>query len=426
MSRVVAFTYPDPSHVLSSLPVSAELVRRGEEVTIYSVPAYREAIEAIGANFQCYSGTMSASSTGPFGGLWRRLAFAEQVLPELIETLRADPPDYLILDAAANWGRIVGSVLRIPAVSYRLTFALHRDMCDLAGLVRRFYGDAPREFVLQGMLDLANYYETARRVDQKYGSDTGDIASSLECRCDLNLVLLARALQIEAERFDQTYRFVGRCLGESMEKDEFDWAQLNSDPLIYISLGTVFNDRPEFFRACIEAFGERPVQVVMSVGRRVDPAALGPAPANFLITPFISAPITKLLARTTLAITHAGANTLEECARAGVPQLMYPQAGDQFVLADLVQQLGAGLRLHDADLEGGRLWELAERAMDSGFRRAAAALSESVRQCGGTAQACDEILAFARQIATQGKPNCCESMAGHNADVCPKSSHSIE
>jgi MGT family glycosyltransferase len=381
---------------MSPLPVFAELKRRGEDVTVYSLPAHQRAIESSGAVFRCYSGTMNASSTGPFGGLWRRLSFAEAILPELVEAIRADLPDYLLFDVAANWGKVIGDLLRIPTVSYRLTFALHRDMCGATEIARRFYGTAPQEFVLQGMIDLARYYEMAQRIDQKYGSHTGDIASSLECRCDLNLVLISRALQVEPERFDQSYRFVGRCLGETLEPDEFHWDALGSDPLIYISLGTVFNDRLEFFRACLEAFAGLPVQVAMSAGRRVDLAALGDPPANFIVAAYIPAPIRKLLARTSLAITHAGAGTLEECARAGVPQLMYPQAGDQFVLADQVQRLGAGLRLSGADLVPGRLRELAMRVMaDPSYYRAAAALSQCVRQDGGVAQACDEILEFA-------------------------------
>jgi UDP:flavonoid glycosyltransferase YjiC (YdhE family) len=36
---------------------------------------------------------------------------------------------------------------------------------------------------------------------------------------------------------------------------------------------------------------------------------------------------------------------------------------------------------------------------DPSYRRAAAELRESVRMCGGTAQACDEMLAFAGHIS---------------------------
>jgi hypothetical protein len=96
----------------------------------------------------------------------RRLAFAEKMLPELIKMLHAHRPDYLILDAAAHWGSVAAGVLRLPSVSYRLTFAVHRDMCDAEGIARRFYGRASREFTLQGMLDLVRYYDVAQRVDR--------------------------------------------------------------------------------------------------------------------------------------------------------------------------------------------------------------------------------------------------------------------
>ncbi len=33
-------------------------------------------------------------------------------------------------------------------------------------MVRRFYSQAPREFVLQGMFDVVGYYEIAQRVDR--------------------------------------------------------------------------------------------------------------------------------------------------------------------------------------------------------------------------------------------------------------------
>jgi MGT family glycosyltransferase len=395
MARLIVFTYPDPSHVLSSLPIFAELVRRGEEVVLYSAASYREVIEATGATFRSYGGTMAASSTGPFGGMRRRIDFAEQILPELIDTLRKDRPDCVMLDAAANWGRIAADVLALPSISYRLTFALHRDMFDAAQLVQRFYTKAPQEFVLQGMLDVVAYYEAAIRVDRQYGSSVADVAKSLECRADLNLVLIARALQIEFERFDESYRFVGPCLSDREEPDTFCWEQLGPDPLIYISLGTVFNDRPQFFSACLDALRDLPVRVVMSVGKRVDRASLGPAPANVLVTSFVQAPIAKMLERAALVIHHAGGNTLQECARAGVPQLMFPQAGDQFMLADLVQAHGAGIRLSSEDIESGRLRELVQKMMnDPGYCLAARALRESVRTSGGTAQACDEILAF--------------------------------
>lgn len=400
MSTGFVFTYPDPSHVSSTLPLVSELVRRGQQLVMWATEGYREAIERTGARFRAYTPVMgSASNNGPFGGMARRLDYGERVLPELLRALQAERPRYLLSDSAAIWGSIAGHVLEIPRISYRLTFAIHPSMIDGEGLVRMFYGAAPREFVLGGMVDLVRYYEIAQRLDRQYGTRTADMVASLEDRQALNLVMFSRLLQAQGDHFDASYRFVGRCLGTAPPADDFPWEALQPLPMVYIALGTVFNDRPEFFRACMDAFAGLPLQVIMDIGRRTDRAALGTPPENVLV--FDHSPQWKLVERAALVICHAGGNSVQECLRAGAPTLLYPQAGDQFALADRVQELGAGLRLHPGDIRPDRLRELAERVMgEPGFRTSAAAVREAMLREGGTAAACDAILEFASDFRT--------------------------
>lgn len=391
------FTYPDPSHVGSTLPLVAELVRRGENLVVWAGSDSRERVERTGARFRAYGPPMgTASNNGPFGGMARRLGFAEAVLPEVLDFLRGERPRYLLSDSAAVWGGIAGQVLDIPRISYRLTFAIHRDMIDGEALVRLFYGAAPAAFVLGGMVDLVYYYEIAHRLDQRYGTRTSDLIGSLEDRQELNLVLFSRLLQMHPEYFDDTYRFVGRCLGPQPLEDDFPWDALTGAPLVYIALGTVFNNRPEFFRACIEAFAAQPVQVVMDVGRRLDRSTLPAAPPNILVLDH--SPQWKLVEKAALVICHAGGNSVQECLRAGAPALLFPQAGDQFALADRIQELGAGLRLRAEDIRPERLRELAARVMaEPSFRRRAAEARQTMLREGGTAAACDAILQFRRE-----------------------------
>jgi UDP:flavonoid glycosyltransferase YjiC (YdhE family) len=40
--------------------------------------------------------------------------------------------------------------------------------------------------------------------------------------------------------------------------------------VIYISLGTVFNDRPAFCRLCFDAFADLPHRVVLALGSATD------------------------------------------------------------------------------------------------------------------------------------------------------------
>ncbi|MGO9261796.1 MAG: nucleotide disphospho-sugar-binding domain-containing protein [Bryobacteraceae bacterium] len=321
------------------MAIFAELVRRGEQLTIYADATYRDAIEAAGAAYRSY-GDMT-----PVAG---RSELAHRLVQKILAELNPDP-DYLVLDAQADWGQMLAGILRLPSIAYCTTCWPRGEMLELE-------------------------------------------ESNDQCRGDLNLVLVPRALQFRAETYGQSFRFVGRCVEEGPEADEFPWHELGPDPVIYISAAGIFGGRSEFLRACMAAFGGLPFEVVVS--REEIPS---PAPANFRLAQ--SVPLRKLLERATLAVTGAQSDIVEECARAGVPHVMYPGAGEASSLAFRVQQLGAGLRLTDADLAGGRLRELAGRVMaDPSYCRAAEALSRSVRESRGTAQACEEILAFARRI----------------------------
>jgi len=51
MSKVPFFNLPALGHTNPTLPLVAELVRRGEQVIYYSSPAFQQAIEQTGATF---------------------------------------------------------------------------------------------------------------------------------------------------------------------------------------------------------------------------------------------------------------------------------------------------------------------------------------------------------------------------------------
>ena len=192
---------------------------------------------------------------------------------------------------------------------------------------------------------------------------------------DWNLVLIARALQPGAERFGEHYRFVGHLADESSDGIEPDWRELGPDPLIYVSPG----ECGELLRAVRDAFAGLPFELVVDAGAK-------------------GAARRRLLDRATLSISTAEPAVVEECAAADVPQLLFPSSRDALLLADHVQQLGAGARLQDDELGCSRLRARAGRVMaDPGYCRAAMALGESVRATGGAAAACDEMLAFVRR-----------------------------
>ncbi|MBK1789522.1 glycosyl transferase, partial [Prauserella sp. ASG 168] len=78
----------------------------------------------------------------------------------------------------------------------------------------------------------------------------------------LRLVFLPAAFQIAAHTFDPTWRVVGPTLAPRVREPVRD-----DRPLLVVSLGSAFTDRPDLFRACAAAFAGSSWRVVMATGR---------------------------------------------------------------------------------------------------------------------------------------------------------------
>src|SRR5690606_5035946 len=96
------------------------------------------------------------------------------------------------------------------------------------------------------------------------------------------IVYTSRRFQPCAETFGADFHFIGPSMAPRPEAP-MDWAWVEGRPLLYVSLGTVFNNDLQFFRHCFEAFAETGYAVLLSVGSEEAAAALGPAPPNFQV-----------------------------------------------------------------------------------------------------------------------------------------------
>src|SRR5258708_30480632 len=93
-------------------------------------------------------------------------------------------------------------------------------------------------------------------------------------------------------------------------------------------MGTLVNGLNNVYSTILEGVGEFPeMQVVLSVGRNIDPGDLGSIPSNTIVVR--TGPQIELLKRATLCITHAGLNTTLEALAQGVPMVAIPIAYDQ-------------------------------------------------------------------------------------------------
>jgi UDP:flavonoid glycosyltransferase YjiC (YdhE family) len=156
-----------------------------------------------------------------------------------------------------------------------------------------------------------------------------------------------------------------------------DWMAASSRPIVYVTMGTVFNKALDVFAAIVAGLRDEPWEVLVTVGEEVDPAALGSQPANVHVERFV--PQSRVLPQCSLIVSHGGSGALLGAIKAGLPMLAVPQGADQFMNADRLVEAGLGLRLLGPELSAESVHASALRLFDEDrFTTASRAAQESL------------------------------------------------
>ncbi|MBR3505601.1 MAG: glycosyl transferase, partial [Lentisphaeria bacterium] len=209
-----------------------------------------------------------------------------------------------------------------------------------------------------------------------------------------SVVYTSRRFQPFAESFSGHYAFVGPSVFSDAVPDK-----KKARPLVYISLGTVINDRPDFYGKCIEALKDMDVDVLISCGMALDREKLGVLPENVRVEPYVDQ--LDVLSRADVFLTHCGMNSVSESLYMATPMVLYPQTGEQAAVARRAAELGAGIRLVKSwsditsstkpDTVKGIRAAVLNVLDNASYRDAAAECSRDFRACSGVAAAADFI-----------------------------------
>ena len=123
-----------------------------------------------------------------------------------------------------------------------------------------------------------------------------------------------------------------------------DWWPGDDRPLVYLSFGSVTGGlpmAPALYRAALDAVGQVPARVLVTVGKELELEAVGGAPENVHLTRWV--PQADVLAEATLVVSHGGSGTTLGALAAGLPLVVVPLFADQPPNARRVAEVGAGL-----------------------------------------------------------------------------------
>jgi UDP:flavonoid glycosyltransferase YjiC (YdhE family) len=165
-------------------------------------------------------------------------------------------------------------------------------------------------------------------------------------------------------------------------------ARLRGDrPVVYVTLGTIVNtESGDVFPRVLAGLRDLPIEVVVTVGRSMDPEELGPRPANVHVERFV--PQAGVLPYCEAVISHAGSGSVLGALEHGLPLVCIPISADQPLNAARCAALGVGVALDaiaftPADLRAATVAALEQPA----YRAAAARLQAEVAALPPAAEA---------------------------------------
>jgi MGT family glycosyltransferase len=398
MAKAIFFNIPASGHVNPSLPLTAELVRRGEQVIYYNTVSYRKVIEATGATFRPYATITDTffderklDGSNPPLAAAIMVATCRDLLPELLDAVRSVQPDYVLYDSMCLWGAWVARILKLPSVTSQALGIVPPGALFSPAMLRIAAG-----MLLRGMPHLRRFSRISSEIGKQYGVKALAVQEAFNAPADLTISYTSAEFQIGSDKIDKQVRFVGTTLMSRADAPDFPLEQLDGKPVIYISLGTLINTNVQFFKDCTTAFADSPYTVVMAIGSRLSVDALGAIPANFIVRNYV--PQTEIVKRAALFISHGGMNSVHDALYLGVPLLIVPQQAEQTMTAARVEHFGAGVRLDQPTPAS--LRQTAERILnDPSYRENADKIGKTLRDAGGAPHAADLILDMVREKA---------------------------
>lgn len=376
--RVFAFfSLPTHGHVFPLLPIAKRLVSGGDRVVFYGREDYRAIIGRSGAEFRRlpYSFEGFNARPAPRSHGWREelldyawekvpqilagqahkeplrlfhtviqsprpaadiLQAVQRCLPELVQDLKELRPDCIVEDSMSPFGRYLRGPTSTPTVviwsspNYSRMLWWPRPMLDTLLRLR----DVERHAAFVSLADtLASQYGMTRlSVDELFFRNRGD----------LNIALVPERWQPDRRDFGADCKWAGFAVAADQIPDgDFPFERLEQGRTIFISIGTVFNHDPSFYKRCMRALAGSPYTVVMAVGDKLSLAELEPIPSNFIVRPFV--PQGKVLARSSLFVTHGTTNNTAEILEYKTPAVFCPQAYDQFLTSSIAVENGLGV-----------------------------------------------------------------------------------
>lgn len=129
-----------------------------------------------------------------------------------------------------------------------------------------------------------------------------------------------------------------------------EWLAADTAPLIYVTLGTVFNRTKGLMEFVLTAIADLRVRVLAALGPNMDSDSLR-THRNLFVQSFL--PQATAIAHSSAVVCHGGRGTVYAALAAGVPLCLLPVSADQPVVAKRCAEIGVGIICSTGEVDVG-------------------------------------------------------------------------
>ncbi|MFB8274140.1 glycosyltransferase [Nocardia colli] len=393
MTKILAFTSPAKGHLYPVAPVLAELVSRGHDVTMLTLPGSEQELEQFGITARTLPPTLTQDRLNDWATTSRiatlRAAVRSSVarIPDEIQALRsaiiAERPDALLIDITAPGAQILATASGLPWAAWAsmLLPIPSRDAPPFGPGLR------PRADLIGRVRDNCLHWFLDRRwnevlpqlnhMRQYYGLDQLENTVDYLRQPPLTLNFTAPPFDDVRTDWPLTVHQIGPGLW-APEDEPPAWLDEIDRPLAVVTCSTEFQDDSRLAQTAMDALADSGLYTVVTAGA-ID-AATFTVPPNARVEQFLSHQL--LLDRAAVVVSHGGMGITQKALAAGVPVCVVPFGRSQSEVARRVVGNEAGSWVSAKRLSVRTLRTGIDKAM--ACRAGAAAVAAGFAAAGGT------------------------------------------
>jgi MGT family glycosyltransferase len=348
--RFAFFGIPSLGHTNPTLYLVQNLTNLGHQVLYFNTLPFKDLIENTGAKFIDYESFSLNNVSIPISFMEPHevtielqkvfLKSCNEILAKFLPIFDSMSIDAILYDQMAIWGYIFSEICQLPSFCSNTMFLFTpEEMLEHIPKAESLINDEYKKI----LSSISKYYDGLKSY-----KDVIILQSGIKSQ----RVITYSSFEFQPDNDvykNSKYMFLGNRYDSQFLPSTGGY--LSPTSLIYISLGTVFNEKVEIFKLFIDYLSNTQHQVIISVGRNetlFNQLKQYIANNNIQIYKFVNQ--LDILSNASLFITHAGFNSIYEGIYFNVLMLMVPQIPEQRFNAEHIQKLNAGHLLKKDEL----------------------------------------------------------------------------